>query len=266
MVLKNNFKKSFCALCAIFIFASSIFALEVPALKGRVNDYANIMKKADIQELESYLASLEDASGIQLAVLTIPSLENEDIAVFGLKVAEKWGLGQSKEDNGALLLVAYDEHQLRIDVGYGLEDKLTDVKCGLIIRNVIIPEFQEGNYSKGIVKGIKNMAGIASDNMEIVAKSVQDNASADDEVGGVIFMLIWIIFIFLIISSRGGIFKWIFLSKLFGSNHSTKPFNSPSNHTHTNFGGFNSSNFGGGFGGFSGGGGHFGGGGASGRW
>ena len=110
------------------------------------------------------------------------------------------------------------------------------------------------------------MAGIASYNMEIVAKSVQDNASADDEVGGVIFMLIWIIFIFLIISSRGGIFKWIFLSKLFGNNHSTKPFNSPSNHTHTNFGGFNSSNFGGGFGGFSGGGGHFGGGGASGRW
>ena len=60
-------------------------------------------------------------------------------------------------------------------------------------------------------------------------------------------------FIFLIISSRGGIFKWIFLSKLFGNNHSTKPFNSPSNHTHTNFGGFNSSNFGGGFGGFGGG-------------
>ena len=124
--------------------------------------FKSALSKNDEKELTEYLASLDEQTGIQIAVLTIPSLKGEDIAAFGVKVAENWKLGKAGEDNGALLLVAMDERELRIEVGYGLEGLLTDAKCGLIIRNVIIPEFKDGNYSGGIRKGVLNIGGIAS--------------------------------------------------------------------------------------------------------
>ena len=249
-----QFKKSLVFACLLFCF-TNVFALDVPALKGRVNDYANVISKNDEQQINEYLSNVENQTGIQIAVLTVPSLKGEDIAAFGVKVAEKWKLGNAGEDNGALLLVAMEERELRIEVGYGLEGLLTDAKCGLIIRNVIIPEFKDGNYSDGIVKGVQNMGGIASGNAELVSKNVLEDD--DDSGAGIFFMIIWVIFIFVVICSKGGIFKWIFLSNLVNNGHSV--------HHHSNLSGFGG--FSGGHGGgFSGGGGHFGGGGASGHW
>src|SRR5574344_2192493 len=143
--------------------SSFLFSLEVPNLIGHINDYANIMTSYDKQESEKYLSSLEDTTGIQIAVLTIDSLQGEDLETYSNKVAETWLLGQKDKDNGALLLIAKNERKIRIETGYGLEEKLTDMKSGLIIRNVILPDFRNGNYSEGIVRGIKNMGGIVSD-------------------------------------------------------------------------------------------------------
>lgn len=254
-----NRKKSLIAVLALFL-CSSIFAASVPQLKGRVNDYANIINSRDESEISSYLESLENSTGIQLTVLTVPSLGGENIASYAIKVAEKWEIGRRGKDDGALLVVAMQEHDIRIEVGYGLEDKLTDAKCGLIIRNVMIPEFKNGNYSKGILKGIQNMGGIASDNAELVSKSVMKE-DTDDSLEGFIFVILWLIVFFVIISSKGGIFKWIILSNMMGGGRG---------HHHGGYGSFGGSSFrGGGFGGgggFHGGGGHFGGGGASGHW
>ena len=252
------------ALAAIMI-TSPVFAATVPALKGRVNDYAKIIRDSDEREIEEYLASLEQSTGIQIAVLTMPSLDGEDIASFGIKVADKWQLGDKEKDNGALLLVAYAEHDLRIEVGDGLEGSLTDAKCGLILRNVIIPEFKTGNYSAGIKKGVMNMGGIASGDESAVSKSVlNDNSKYEDEAGFILAVLFWIIFVLIAIISRvnrgrrrgryyhnGNTIAWIaadaaLRSMMRGSG-----------------GGGRSS---GGFGGFSGGGGHFSGGGASAHW
>ena len=252
------------ALAAIMI-TSPIFAATVPALKGRVNDYAKIIRDSDEREIEEYLASLEQSTGIQIAVLTMPSLDGEDIASFGIKVADKWQLGDKEKDNGALLLVAYAEHDLRIEVGDGLEGSLTDAKCGLILRNVIIPEFKTGNYSAGIKKGVMNMGGIASGDESAVSKSVlNDNSKYEDEAGFILAVLFWIIFVLIAIISRvnrgrrrgryyhnGNTIAWIaadaaLRSMMRGSG-----------------GGGRSSGV---FGGFSGGGGHFSGGGASAHW
>ena len=252
------------ALAAIMI-TSPIFAATVPALKGRVNDYAKIIRDSDEREIEEYLASLEQSTGIQIAVLTMPSLDGEDIASFGIKVADKWQLGDKEKDNGALLLVAYAEHDLRIEVGDGLEGSLTDAKCGLILRNVIIPEFKTGNYSAGIKKGVMNMGGIASGDETAVSKSVlNDNSKYEDEAGFILAVLFWIIFVLIAIISRvnrgrrrgryyhnGNTIAWIaadaaLRSMMRGSG-----------------GGGRSSGV---FGGFSGGGGHFSGGGASAHW
>ena len=265
MVL-TSLKKAAGLAAGISLLAGSLFAAKVPALNGRVNDYANIINRGTEEKISSYLQQLDQQEGIQIAVLTVPSLEGDDIASYSMKVAEKWKLGDSKTDKGALLVVAYAEHDLRIEVGYGLEDKLTDAKCGLIIRNVIIPQFKEGDYSEGILLGVQNMGGIASDNAELVSHSVQrDENEEEDGLMGVAFMIVWLIFFFAIITSKGGIWKWIFLSNLMGGGRRGGFGSYGGSHRSSGFGGgFGGSGFGGGS--FHGGGGHFGGGGASGHW
>ena len=260
MVLRNRtvFCKTLCAIAVLLAAAGSAFAAKVPALKGRVNDYANIINSGTEEKLSVYLQQLDEQQGVQIAVLTVPSIEGEDIASYSMKVAEQWKIGNSTTDKGALLVVAYQERALRIETGYGLEDKLTDAKCGLIIRNVIIPRFKDGDYSEGILLGVQNMGGIATDNAELVSRSVQ-NEDNDDDFGGIVFMIIWLIFFFVIIGSKGGIWKWIFLSNMTSGrryrNYTSAPHRSS---------GFSGGSFGGGS--FHGGGGHFGGGGASGHW
>ena len=174
---------------AVLVLLSPLSALNVPALNRRVTDNAGIMNQNDINTLESYLENLENNTSIQIAVLTIKSLEGEDLASYSMKVCETWKLGQSGKDNGALLLVAYDERKVRIEVGYGLEGDLTDTKCGLIIRNVIIPEFKNGNYSRGIVQGVKNMGGIVAGEVEYVDKTVTHEVDETGSPFAVIGML-----------------------------------------------------------------------------
>ncbi|MBT8345978.1 MAG: TPM domain-containing protein, partial [Desulfofustis sp.] len=96
-------------------------ALDVPDLKGRVNDYANLLSPATEASLESVLKSLESSDSTQIVVLTINSLQDDDLEQFSLRVVEDWKIGQQGLDNGVLLLVARDDRKIRIEVGYGLE-------------------------------------------------------------------------------------------------------------------------------------------------
>ena len=258
-------------LAAVFLTFSPLFAANVPALKGRVNDYAKIIRDNDEREIEEYLAGLEQASSIQLAVLTMPSLDGEDISSFGIKVADKWQLGDKEKDNGAILIVAYAEHDLRIEVGDGLEGSLTDAKCGLILRNVIVPEFRDGNYSEGILKGVKDMGAIASGDESAVSRSVREGESSsdDDDFVPIFVIIVWLIIFISCISAgsrrgrgrrrgryfyNGNSLAWIAADAALRSIMNSGSHSSGGSH-HS-----------GGFGGFSGGGGHFSGGGASAHW
>lgn len=243
--------------------SSFLFSLEVPNLIGHINDYANIMTSYDKQESEKYLSSLEDTTGIQIAVLTIDSLQGEDLETYSNKVAETWLLGQKDKDNGALLLIAKNERKIRIETGYGLEEKLTDMKSGLIIRNVILPDFRNGNYSEGIVRGIKNMGGIVSDNATLVSKSVSSPNESNGTEGvlfGLLFVFGWfILFSCLASGRRNHWLPWLIFSSSFRNQYNSS-YKNHSNSSSFRNNGFNHSS------GFHGGGGHFGGGGASGGW
>jgi uncharacterized protein len=105
------------------------------------------------------LAAHEDSTSNQVAVLTVSSLGGEAIEDFSLRVAEAWGLGQAGTDNGVLLLVAVDDREMRIEVGYGLEDVLTDAAAGRIIRDDIAPQFRNGNYNAGVQMGVQRILG-----------------------------------------------------------------------------------------------------------
>jgi len=146
---------------ALILCAAGTYARTVPALTGRIIDEAGILKAEDKRTLEEYLESLENEAGIQIAVLTVRSLEGDAIEAFAHRTAEMWRLGRAGEDNGALLVIAQAERKIRIETGYGLESALTDTKCGLIIRNEIAPAFRSGDYSKGIVNGVKAMGTAA---------------------------------------------------------------------------------------------------------
>ena len=166
------------ALAAILIaFASPVFALDVPDMAGPVNDRAGVMSESERTELTAYLSDVNAQTGVQIAVLTVKSLEGDSIESYSMKVAEKWKLGQADKDNGALLVVAIDDRALRIEVGYGLEPVLTDAKSGLIIRNKIVPWFKSGNYGEGIIDGAKTIAAIATGNEQ----TATENGTGDGE-------------------------------------------------------------------------------------
>jgi len=125
-------------LCLLFIahFAAGV---DVPTLKERVNDQANMLSASTEEQLANVLAALEKDESTQIAVLTTDSLDGENLEGFSLRLVENWQLGQEELDNGALLLVVKNDRKIRIEVRYGLEGVLTDLTAGRIIRNVITP-------------------------------------------------------------------------------------------------------------------------------
>ena len=137
-----------------FLFCVPVHALDVPKLQGYVNDYAGMISPQTKATLEEELRAFEQSDSTQIVVLTIPSLEGEVLEEFSIKVAEQWKIGQKSKDNGIIVLVSKQDRKIRIEVGRGLEGKLTDLMSGRIIDSVIKPRFKAGDYDSGFLSGI----------------------------------------------------------------------------------------------------------------
>lgn len=149
------------ALCLLAVPAA--VAKEVPYLAGRVTDEAGMIPAGVEQRIDAALARFEDETGSQVAVLTVESLEGEPLEDYALRVAETWELGREGVDDGVLLLIAERDRKLRLEVGYGLEDELTDLESGRIIRNVITPRFKQGDFGAGVEEGVTAILGTLRD-------------------------------------------------------------------------------------------------------
>lgn len=229
------------------------FSLDIPAKPSRlVNDYANVLSNTEEHQLEQKLVAYNDSTSTQIAVVTIPSLEGEDLFDYSQRLAEAWGIGGGKNDNGVLLLVALKEHEIRIHTGYGVEGALPDAISKRIIENDIKPAFREDHFYEGLDHATNSM---------IAALAGEYHADPRNDKPGpsklpIIFIVVLLIFIFSVARRR----------------RSTSYSSSGRRHYGTPWigglgGGGRSSWGGGGGGGFGGfGGGSFGGGGASGRW
>ena len=156
---------------------------EVPALQGRVNDYANLISPDQKQRIEAQLAQFEQQTGNQVVVLTIPSLNGEDIEGYANRVARAWALGQKGKDNGVLLLVAHQDRKMRVEVGYGLEPVLTDLQTNIIQNEVIIPYFKKGDFGGGIEAGVKALLSTIQ-GQEIEPAPVQQPSGGGGGGGG----------------------------------------------------------------------------------
>jgi len=268
-------------------------ASDLPALKGHVNDYAGMLNPQRAAALETALSDFERSDSTQIVVLTVPSLGGEDVESFSIKVAEAWKIGQKGVDNGVILLVAQAERKVRIEVGRGLEGKLTDLVSGRIIRADISPRFKAGDYDGGIVAGVNAIAAVVKGEYTAAPRDLrQGKKGAPPLFTLLLFLAVAAVFLssfsrylsgaagaiglpiiasltfpglalaFIAGLAAGGFLLGLFLAALFGGGgrggggYFGGPF----------IGGGFGSGGGGDFGGFSGGGGGFGGGGASGDW
>ena len=115
-----------------------------------MTDTAGLLAPAEAQRLEARLAERERATGAQMVIAIFQSLEGESIEDFGIRLAERWRVGQKGLDNGAILIVFARDRKLRFEIGYGLEPVIPDAEAGRIIRDVIAPRFREGRYAQGL--------------------------------------------------------------------------------------------------------------------
>jgi uncharacterized protein len=249
------------AIGLLFLVAFPALAetLPVPALSGRVVDQAGILTSAEENRLTTKLKNLENNTSIQLVVVTLSSLRGSPIEDWGLALGRTWGIGQKDKDNGALLIVAPNDRELRIEVGYGLEGTLPDATASAIIRNVIVPRFKSGAMADGISDGVDAIIAVLTGSGE------EFTPSRREAIGRTLsnFEPVLIIGFFIIIMIFAQFRQWRRRgSRYFRNSKGGWVYVDDDDRYSGSSGGFSS----GGGSGFSGGGGSFGGGGSSGRW
>ncbi len=148
-----------CCAVSLLLAVAAHAQQAVPRLSGRVVDRADVLSDATERTLTDLLASFEQSTANQVVVLTVPSLEGEAVEQLASRVFNTWELGQADRDNGVLVLIARDEREMRIEVGYGLEGTLTDSRAGRIIRSEFVPAFRNGDYDGGTLSGVSAILG-----------------------------------------------------------------------------------------------------------
>ncbi|MCE2680758.1 MAG: TPM domain-containing protein [Burkholderiales bacterium] len=209
----------------------------IPPMTARVKDLTGTLSDSQKQALEKKLTEFETRKGSQIAVLMLGTTQPEAIEQYALRVASQWKLGRKKVDDGVLLVVAKEDRNVRIEVGYGLEGPLNDATCKRLISDFVLPSFRQGNYYEGIDVAVTNMIRVIDG--EPLAKPAVKAA----ETGLDLFFLLLPFGVIFILLLAGGFWPGV-LWAIFtlGSGRSSNGN------------------------GFKGGGGGFGGGGASGRW
>lgn len=267
----------------------------VPELSDWVVDEAQVLTVEQQQALSQMLRQFEEQKGAQIFVLTIPQLDGEDIESYALRVFEQWKVGRASVDDGVLVLVAIEDRQMRIEVGYGLEGAVPDILAGRIIREQMAPAFQQQAYAQGLMAAATQlMQYIDAEELPTALSGEQDEDRPEGVESFIIVAILFVfsflippvpaavavgIFIYTIFESLGwAIFAAMgaYLLSLFGSlwrfgpesdtRHVSHPKRRRYDHWGGGGGGFGGGGGLGGGGGASGGGGGSGGGGASGSW
>ena len=252
-------------------------ALTFPALTGRVVDDAHILTPAVVQEITQRSEQLEQATGRQLVVATVKSLQDDDVQDYGYQLGRAWKIGRAGKNDGVILLIAPNERKVGIEVGYGLEPVLTDALTSVILQTRVLPKFKAGDMPGGVQAG----ADAIADQLALPADQAQANVAqataqkakpAPRERSHGIPAIVILFILFFVFSSifgrRGGRgggvgswLPWVVLGALSNSGRGGRD-----DDWGGGGGGWGGGDGGGGGGGFSGGGGSFGGGGSSGSW
>ena len=194
-------------LTTILFITASLFAHQVqaqniiakPSPATLVTDAAGVLTAEQKQALEKKLVAIDDSSSNQIAVVIIPSLDGYPKEEYATKLFREWGIGNKKTNNGVLLLIAIQDRQIRIEVGYGLEGAIPDITALNIIDNDIKPAFKAGNYYDGIDQATDNIAKAA-----VGEYKVKRAKKSKGKGGGGLFVIILIIIFVILRGGRGG--------------------------------------------------------------
>ena len=264
---------------------SSQQEVAVPPLTQRVTDLTKTLDASQQQALESRLAAFEQQRGSQIAILIVPTTQPEAIEQYSIRVVDQWKLGREEVDDGILILVAKNDRQMRIEVGYGLEGVIPDAVANRIIDQIMVPHFRQGDFFGGFMAAVDQLSAlIAGESLPepqrqqqngldgmlplllfaglivgTILRGIFGNFLGGTLNGGLIGAAVWLLGGGLLIALVLAVIAFVVtLSGGLGLMNAT---------SRGMYGGFGGGGFGGGgFGGFSGGGGGFGGGGASGSW
>lgn len=139
----------------LLLVTPTTFAQGIPRPSGFVNDLANVIADGAQAELETALAAFERETTVEVAVVTVPTLGNDTVEGYAVRLFEEWGIGKKGVDNGVLLLLAVQERRVRIEVGYGMEPYLPDGKAGRILDETVIPSLRQNDYTTGLANGAR---------------------------------------------------------------------------------------------------------------
>ena len=134
--------------------------VDIPELKSRVTDLTQTLSAVQEAQLDDKLDSFEAKKGSQITVLMVPTTQPEEIEQYSIRVVEKWKIGRKKVDDGLLLLIAKDDHKMRIEVGRGLEGAIPDLTAKRVIDEVIAPKFKQGDFYGGLDSGVDRLIGL----------------------------------------------------------------------------------------------------------
>lgn len=229
----------------LFLIPVILFGqVKFPQNHNYVNDYANLISTQSERQMNGLAQEVKQKTGAEIAVLTVQTLQGLSVEDYATRLFETWGIGEKGKDNGLLILLAMQERKIWIEVGYGLESIITDGHAGQILDEYIVPFLREGNYDKGFYNGMLAVSGVIAKEAKVqitgqapVPQRVQRSSRSQDRGGNIFFI---IIFIILVIVTRGRILTWLFLASLMGGGGRGGSFGS-------------GGSFGGGFGGFGGG-------------
>ena len=186
-----------------------VAAVDYPQLTGFVTDDADMIDPVYEAKITELAKNIEGATTVEIAVVTVESLEGESREVYAVKLFEQAGIGKKDKDNGLLILVAKQERKYRFEVGYGLEGVITDSMKVNIGDRIITPNFKNGDYGKGIYESMLVIEGLLKGDEEVISKYSMNNQGSTGTSSGGIWTLILFIFIIAIlilmsVGQRGG--------------------------------------------------------------
>jgi uncharacterized protein len=244
----------------ITVLAGDCFAQEIayPSPRGHVNDYAGILSAQTSQDIDTICRQVQSKTTAQITLVVVGTTKPLEIEQYAVELFQKWGIGQKDKDNGLLLLVAINDRKVRIETGYGLEGAMPDAIASNIIHGIIIPEFRQGQYEKGMLLAVISIADLIAKEYNVTL-DLDERLPVPGPVGehqmSPLAVLVYVIVFILIFGMRSGLLFFLILGPT-GRRRGGYWYGSGM--------GGSRGGFGGGFGGF--GGGFSGGGGASGGW
>lgn len=163
-----------------------------------VSDPTSILSPAATDTINAILGRLEKSTGIETAVVMLPSIGENDIFDFSTSLFRKWGIGKKKSDNGLLILFVMDQHKVRFSTGYGIEGTMTDAMSKRIQMQYMVPAFKRSDWNKGMVDGVRATANVLDGSMEPEA------AGDDTDTGDLLFsigIIVGIVLLVMFVSS-----------------------------------------------------------------